>query len=69
MNPKSPTDKLLDGVEWQETGMAPPTDGSPYATHVGVLRIGPIALGCYRLNDGRRILDKQDMDDLFGGDA
>lgn len=62
----SPVDKLLSLIAWTPTGATDNGSGLPYATHSGVLEIGDIRLRCYQLNDGRRLIDAEDMKRLFG---
>lgn len=40
-------------------------DGIPYVTHQGVLDIAGFSLRCYRLNDGRAIIDRDDFHAFF----
>jgi len=61
-----PIEMLMNSIEWTPAGGAAGVDGLPYATHFGVLEIGAIKLRCYRLNDGRSIIDADDMEAFFG---
>lgn len=66
---KAPIELILETVEWLpvEPPVVQGADSSlPYATHAGVLRIGGMELRCYRLNDGRAIINAEDMDNFFG---
>lgn len=66
---KAPIDSMLERVEWlpAETPVGQGADNSlPHATHAGVLRIGDMELRCYRLNDGRAIINAEDMESFFG---
>lgn len=65
---KKPVDALMmDGVDWVEGDHTPSADGLPYATHSGVLDVMGYKLRCYRLNDGRTILNADDVNAFFGG--
>lgn len=63
---KAPIDLLMDTVNWTQREGNPPSDGL-YATHEGVVDIGGFKLKVYRLNDGRAVIDAEDMDAFFGG--
>ncbi len=61
-----PIEKLLNDVEWKETGEASSgSDRHPVATHRGILRIADIELIVYQLSDGSRIFPTEEMDKLF----
>jgi len=65
---KKPIDMLLDQIGWTEI----PSEGNagsdlPFATHKGLWHLGEATLRVYQLNDGRRIIDCDDLDALFGG--
>lgn len=68
----TPIEQILSTVDWQEAPQQDvESDGLPYATHSGILKIFGVQLRCYRLNDGRAIFDADDFDRLFadaGGD-
>ena len=63
-----PIEQLLDAVEWTaiplEEQKAP--EGSLYATHEGVLKIGDCSLRCFTLNDGQRVFDAEYVAKFFG---
>ena len=61
-----PIETLMNSIDWRPTGEAEGGDGLPFATHFGVLEIEGIKLRCYRLNDGRSIIDADDMEAFFG---
>jgi hypothetical protein len=64
---RNPMDVLLDAVEWEVVeGAAPDDDGMPYATHTGVLVIAGMQLRCFQLNDGRRMINAEDVNKFFG---
>ena len=63
----SPVDRLMDSLEWTPTGATPGQDGLPYATHTGVLMLGEMALRCYQLSNGQRVLDAKDLAKMFDG--
>lgn len=59
--------KFMDAIP-----MTPiPHDGDPpeglYATHQGVLEIAGFKLKAYRLNDGQRVFDCDDVEAFFDG--
>lgn len=63
----SPIDVLMDSIHWREL---PPADNGdagelPSATHEGILEIGGASLRCFKLSDGQRIVDADDMHKLF----
>lgn len=62
---KKPIELMLDKVEWTELRH----DGKPpaglYATHEGILQIEKIKLKVYQLNDGRRVIDHNDLAAIF----
>lgn len=63
---KSPMELLLAEVQWE---VLPPIevsiDGVPVATHRGILRIGDKELECCILNDGRRIIRQESLENFF----
>lgn len=63
----TPADKLMDMVEWKEIPHGERVDGVPVATHEGLLRIGACELRVFQLDDGRRIIDADDVAEFFGG--
>lgn len=62
---KLPIETMVDNVVKPIVNIQPPTDGTPYATHEGVLEIEGKTLKCYILNTGQRIFNMQDVDDFF----
>ena len=58
---------ILDGLDWKPVARAPITDGLPVVTHEGILEIGANKLRCYRLDDGRAIINADDLKEFFGG--
>ena len=63
---KKPIDILLDKIDWQPLPKQDCADSNkPYATHEGVLHIGAISLRVYVLNDGRRIINAEDLTKFF----
>lgn len=65
---KQPIDLILDEVAWVEIPSDGNSDGElPFATHEGILNLGEVTLRVYQLNDGRRIIDCDDLDAFFGG--
>jgi hypothetical protein len=66
MAERAPSEAIMDSVDWRV--LPPPDVGTPdelYATHEGKMEIGDITLRCYQLNDGRRILDAEDVHKYF----
>jgi hypothetical protein len=64
---KSPIETMLDGVQWMAREDQPgATDGTPYATHEGVLEILGHKLRCYRLNTGQTVFNADDVNAFFG---
>lgn len=62
----NPMDALLDMLEWEAVPPpAEPDPDIPYATHTGVLSFDGVELRVYQLNDGRRLLDGEDMQKFF----
>lgn len=62
----TPIEKMMEMVEWRETGAVGDQSGLPWATHEGVFQIGEASLRCYRLNTGQAILNAEDMQAFFG---
>ena len=62
---KTPIDIALDGVDWKPTGITEREGGLLYATHEGVLKIGPFEFRCHVLNTGERVIDAEDMMKFF----
>jgi hypothetical protein len=56
---------MLDGLEWRELKGTPEGD-LPYATHEGILAIGEYKMRVYQLNDGRRVINGEDIAGFFG---
>ena len=59
-------DVLFKDVKWEPVEVDPPTDGTPYATHEGILQLGNHSLRVVQLNDGRRVIDADDLREFFG---
>lgn len=63
----TPIDQIMNAVEWTPVeGQIIEDDGSPYATHHGMLRIAGFDLKCYQLNTRQRVIDAEDMERFFG---
>lgn len=58
---------ILDGLDWEPVARAQSHDGLPIVTHEGILEIGAHKLRCYRLDDGRAIINADDFRAFFGG--
>jgi hypothetical protein len=57
---------MMDDVVWHEIPAAKDAgDGLPYATHEGELRFGGFSIRCFTLNDGRRLLDADQVNAFF----
>lgn len=55
-------EEILKGVEWKEVaGNSDAADGIPYATHEGVVEFFGKKIRCYRLNDGRAVVNADDL--------
>ncbi len=67
---KTSVDVMLDAVDWQEiTGgddRRPEDKGIPIATHQGVLDFLGMKIKVFQLEDGRRLLDADDVHRLLG---
>lgn len=57
---------ILDGITWSQVEHKPDPDGLPVATHTGVLEIQGHRLRCYRLDDGRDVINQDDFVAFFG---
>lgn len=63
---KSPIEEMMDRLDWEAIEQNAKPDGSlPYATHTGVLKIGDFEIRCYRLSDGKAIVDAEDFNKFF----
>ena len=68
MENRTPIEMLLDGIEWKPInpdGIYNLNGDLPVATHQGILHIEDIELRVYQLSDGRRVIEQQDMVNLF----
>ncbi len=68
---KTPVDVMLDAIEWQEISpdgepARPENDGIPIATHQGELDFLGMKIKVFQLEDGRRLLDADDVHRLLG---
>lgn len=63
---------LMSSVKWERVNInlteAQKGKSENYVTHQGILTIGPASIRVYQLNDGSRILDKDDADRFFNTD-
>lgn len=69
MKTQQTIDVILDGITWEP--VPPPddtSDGLPYPTHEGILRIGECELQAYVLNTGQRIFTEESIVRFFSGD-
>jgi len=66
---KTPIGAVLDSLEWKPTGDPDQYEGEraalPYATHEAVLQIGNARLRCFKLSDGQRVFDVDDVEKFF----
>lgn len=60
-------DAMLDQVEWKALPWTPEDSELPTATHGGFLQLGECKLRVYQLNDGRRVIDAEDIYAFFCG--
>ena len=58
-------DILFDAVAWLPVETPEHSGEIPHTTHEGVLKIGDSSLKVYTLSDGQRIVDADDMHELF----
>lgn len=58
---------ILDSVKFAAVEPPEVHDGSmPYVTHEGVLEVAGHSLRCYRLSDGKAIINADDFHAFFG---
>jgi hypothetical protein len=62
---RTPSERLMDDVQWKELELPEDRECGLWATHEGEFEVGGITLRCYTLNDGRRILDAEDIHKHF----
>jgi hypothetical protein len=60
--PTTPIERMLDTVDYHPVKAMQIDTKMPYVTHEGVLTIGTAKLRIYVLNDGRRIIDSEDVE-------
>lgn len=73
----SPIERLLDQVEWREIvgdWRQHPWGGwehgpTPVATHQGVLTVGSFKLRCYKLDNGKTVIDHEDVMKVLRGEG
>ena len=63
---KTPTEQMLDTLDYTPTNDKPNKDGLPYVTHEGILQLGEISIKVYVLNTGQRIIAEEEMEKVFG---
>ena len=68
MRSKTPVETLLDKeVEWKPLSLErDPKDGTPFATHMGVLTMFGISMRCYRLSNGITVFNAEDFERFWG---
>ncbi len=57
---------ILDSIDWETVTPDQSSDGGPTVTHEGILELGNYKLRCYRLDDGRSIINADDFREFFG---
>lgn len=64
----SPIEQLLDGIQYEDIEKGENiSDGTLYAIKKGTLDIEGFSLTVYVLNDGRRIIDANDLENFLTG--
>lgn len=61
-----PINKMIDDVVKPCAIPENIKEGDVYATHEGVMKFGDAEMRVYVLNDGRRIINSEDMERFFG---
>ena len=63
----TPIEAIMDRTEmWPvQRSYPPPSDGTLYATHEGILDLGEVKLRVYQLNNGQRVIDAKDAEEFF----
>ena len=65
---KSPIDIMLDNVKWEPVYHTDANDDDiRIATHTGILDFGGFKFKVYQLDDGRRVIDAEDVEKFFEG--
>lgn len=77
MKPKTPTyptnevevllNLMLDNLQWKKLEINTDAHSGLYATHESVLHFCGSEIKCYRLNNGMRVLDANDVDKFLAG--
>jgi hypothetical protein len=62
----NPVEILLNQVDWQPVTPPDEIDGEPYAMHSGILNLGTMEMRVFQLNNGQRIILKEDFERFFG---
>lgn len=65
----SPIDRMIDAVAMTPLPASPHEGGGLYATHEGRLTVGAFTFRVYQLSDGQRVIDADDVERFFCGDA
>ena len=66
---KTPIDVMLDNVNYIPVNTENNNDdGLPYVTHEGILNIADLSITVYVLNNGQRIIPREEMERIFGSD-
>lgn len=67
MKSESPSlDQLLTRVKMRPIDTISSTDDTPHPTHEGWHNFGPFSLRAYRLSNGSRVWDAEDLAKLMG---
>ena len=56
---------ILDRVNFTEVPPPEAPEGLPFVTHEGIMNIAGHCLRCYRISDGRAIIDVDDFNSFF----
>lgn len=67
---KTTIDTLLDSLEWKPEPKPEVSNNSdlPFVTHSGLLRLNGVQLKVYQLSSGERVIDADDLQELFGSE-
>lgn len=65
---KTPIEILMEKVDWKETKLNMEHSDIPFATHEGILKIGKFNFRAYRLSNGKRVIQAEDVHGFFNGE-
>ena len=61
-----PIDLMMKTVEWEiDSNYKKSNDGIPSATHSGTLYLDGIAIRCYKLDNGKSVMNGEDIEALL----